>query len=304
MRLSLDWLAELVDLPPEDELVDGLNVGGFEDVRVETPGPDLSAIRVGHVLERAPHPNADRLSVCRVDVGEGEPLEIVCGAPNVAAGQKVAVARVGTTLPDGRTLERAKLRGVASNGMILSARELGLSDEHAGILVLGADARVGAPLSEALGGGGRVLEVGITPNRGDAASVLGMAREVRALFGGALRLPETTPPERGPAARSRDPRGDRRAGGLSSLRCARGAGGAQRRVAGVAAAQARSVGPAQPGRRRRRHEPRAARARPAAARLRPAPSARRGSARSPARAPARSSRRSTARCASSTRATS
>ena len=202
MRLALDWLAELVDLPPEAELVEGLCLGGFEDVRIDAPGPDLSTIRVGHVLERAPHPNADRLSVCRVDIGEGEPLEIVCGAPNVAAGQKVAVARVGTTLPDGRTLERAKLRGVVSNGMILSARELGLSDEQAGILELGADARVGAPLSEALGSSGRVLEVGITPNRGDATSVLGMAREVRALFGGALRLPESAPPERGAPARA------------------------------------------------------------------------------------------------------
>jgi phenylalanyl-tRNA synthetase beta chain len=201
MRLSLDWLAELVSLPPAAELTSGLCVGGFEDVVVETPGPDLSVFCVGLVRERAQHPNADRLSVCRVDVGDGEPLEIVCGAPNVAAGQKVAVARVGTQLPDGRKLERAKLRGVASHGMILSARELGLSDEHEGILVLAADATIGAPLTHVLGGGGRVLEVGLTPNRGDAASVLGMAREVRALFGGDLRLPECAAPERGAPAR-------------------------------------------------------------------------------------------------------
>ncbi len=201
MRLSLDWLAELVDLPPEAELIEGLSIGGFEDVRVEAPGPDLSALCVGEVLERAAHPNADRLSVCRVDVGAGEPLEIVCGAPNVAAGQKVAVARVGTQLPDGRTLERAKLRGVVSNGMILSARELGISDEHEGILVLDPSARPGAPLAQFLRGSGRVLELGITPNRGDAVSVLGVAREVRALFGGTLRPPETSPPERGAPAR-------------------------------------------------------------------------------------------------------
>ena len=201
MRLALEWLAELVDLPPEAELVEGLSLGGFEDVRVEAPGPDLSVFCVGQVLERAPHPNADRLSVCRVSVGEEGPLEIVCGAPNVAAGQKVAVARVGTRLPDGRTLERAKLRGVVSNGMILSARELGLSGEHEGILVLDPAARVGAPLPEALGSVGRVLELGITPNRGDTTSVLGVAREVRALFGSALRLPEISPPERGAPAR-------------------------------------------------------------------------------------------------------
>jgi phenylalanyl-tRNA synthetase beta chain len=200
MRLALDWLAELVPLPPEGDLVERLSLGGFEDVRVEATGPDLSALCVGLVQERTPHPNADRLSVCRVDVGDATPLEIVCGAPNVAAGQKVAVARVGTRLPDGRTLERAKLRGVASNGMILSARELGLSDEHEGILVLDPAARVGAPLSEALPAGARVLEVGLTPNRGDAASALGLAREVAALFGGALRLPETAPPERGAPA--------------------------------------------------------------------------------------------------------
>jgi phenylalanyl-tRNA synthetase beta chain len=201
MRLSLGWLAELIELPPEAELIERLSVGGFEDVLVESTGPDFSALCVGQVLERAAHPNADRLSVCRVDVGAGEPLEIVCGAPNVAAGQKVAVAKVGTQLPDGRKLERAKLRGVVSNGMILSARELGISDEHEGILVLDPGARVGAPLSQALGGGEKVLELGITPNRGDAASVLGVAREVRALFGGTLRLPETAPPERGAPAR-------------------------------------------------------------------------------------------------------
>jgi phenylalanyl-tRNA synthetase beta chain len=202
MRLALDWLAELVDLPSEAELVHRLSVGGFEDVRVESPGPDLSAIRVGHVLERAAHPNADRLSVCKVDVGEGAPLEIVCGAANVAAGQKVAVAMVGVTLPDGRVLERAKLRGVASNGMILSARELALSDEQEGILVLDPGARVGAPLPEALGPrAGRVLELGLTPNRGDAASLLGIAREVRAFFGGPLRMPPCDPSERGRPAR-------------------------------------------------------------------------------------------------------
>jgi phenylalanyl-tRNA synthetase beta chain len=201
MRLSLGWLAELIDLPPEAELIERLSVGGFEDVSVLATGPDFSALCVGQVLERAAHPNADRLSVCRVDVGAGEPLEIVCGAPNVAAGQKVAVAKVGTVLPDGRRLERAKLRGVVSNGMILSARELGISDEHEGILVLDPGARVGAPLSQALGGGEKVLELGITPNRGDAASVLGVAREVRALFGGRLRLPETAPPEPGAPAR-------------------------------------------------------------------------------------------------------
>jgi len=203
MRLALEWLAEWIDLPAEPVLALHLEMAGFEDVVVHHAGPDLSAVRVGLVLERRAHPDADRLSVCRVDVGEGEPVEIVCGAPNVAAGQKVAVALPGTALPDGTKLSRAKIRGVASNGMICSTRELGLGDEHAGILVLDGAARVGASLPEAIGRPGGVLELGITPNRGDAASLLGVAREVRAIFGGEIRLPARDVAERGaPAALS------------------------------------------------------------------------------------------------------
>jgi phenylalanyl-tRNA synthetase beta chain len=200
MRIPLEWLAEWIDLPERGVLCGRLEMSGFEDVVVLDTGPDLSTIRVGEVLERAPHPNADRLSLCRVSLGEDEPLEVVCGAPNVAAGQKVAVAVAGTRLPDGTKLKRSKIRGVASNGMILSSRELGLGDDHAGILVLDAAAPVGAPLPQVLAGGEAVLEVGITPNRGDAASVLGLAREVRALFGGAIRTPELSPPESGAPA--------------------------------------------------------------------------------------------------------
>jgi phenylalanyl-tRNA synthetase beta chain len=199
MRVSLDWLGEFVALPPEAAMVERLELGGFEDVVIEHLGPDLSAIRVGRVLERDPHPNAERLSVCRVDLGESETLAIVCGAPNVAAGQKVAVAPAGARLPDGTKLKRSKIRGVLSEGMICSSRELGLGGDHAGILVLDPDAPVGVPLPEVLPVGDRVIEVGITPNRGDSASLLGVAREVRALFGGAIRLPETAPPETGPA---------------------------------------------------------------------------------------------------------
>ncbi|MDJ0852633.1 MAG: phenylalanine--tRNA ligase subunit beta, partial [Myxococcota bacterium] len=200
MRISLDWLGEWVDLPPTAELVDRLDMGGFEDTMVEDTGPDLSAVRVGLVVEREQHPNADRLSLCRVDLGGGEPVEIVCGAPNVAAGQKVAVASPGTFLPDGTKLKKSKIRGVTSLGMICSTRELGLGDDHEGILVLDPDAPVGAPLPEVLASGERVLEVGITPNRGDTASVLGLAREVHAHFGGGVCLPETEPVEDGPPA--------------------------------------------------------------------------------------------------------
>jgi phenylalanyl-tRNA synthetase beta chain len=201
MRAPLEWLGELVDLPPDAQLAERLELGGFEDVRIERLGPDLGEIRVGLVRGCERHPAADRLSVCRVDLGDGEERSIVCGAPNVAAGQKVAVALPGTRLPDGTKLKKSKLRGVVSEGMICSTRELGLGDEHAGILLLDPDAPVGAALPEVLGAGDRVLEVGITPNRGDAASLLGLAREVRAFFGGELRLPPCEPDEAGaPAA--------------------------------------------------------------------------------------------------------
>ncbi len=201
MRLSLGWLAEFVDLPDDAELAGRLELGGFEDVGVERGGPDLSAIVVGRVEVREPHPNAERLSLCRVDVGDGAPRRIVCGAPNVAAGQRVAVALPGARLPDGTKIKKSKLRGEVSEGMICSRRELALGDEHEGIWVLGGDAAPGTPLPDAVALGDRTLELTLTPNRGDAASLLGLAREVRALFGSALRLPPCDPPESGaPAA--------------------------------------------------------------------------------------------------------
>jgi phenylalanyl-tRNA synthetase beta chain len=196
MRVPLDWLAEWIDLPASlEDLMERLTLGGLEIAGVERTGPDLSAYRVAEVVARRGHPDADRLSLCEVDLGEGEPVEIVCGAPNVAAGQRVVVARPGTVLPDGTKLKKAKIRGVTSHGMICSARELGLGDEHEGILVLDAEAPVGSPASQAIAGGQTVLDFDITPNRGDWASMLGMAREVRAHFGGELRMPPWEPPE-------------------------------------------------------------------------------------------------------------
>jgi len=201
MRVPLRWLAEWIDLPPEAELLARLTQGGLEVEGVERVGPDLSGVRVGLVVTRDKHPNADRLSLCRVDLGGGEPVEIVCGAPNVAAGQKVPVISPGATLPDGRKLEKAKIRGVTSHGMICSARELGMGEDAGGILVLDPAAPVGAPLEQVLAAGERVVEIALTPNRGDCASMLGIAREVRAHFGGALRMPPVEPPEAGaPAA--------------------------------------------------------------------------------------------------------
>ncbi len=191
MRVPLGWLSEWIDLPERpEELAERLTFAGLEIESIERSGADLSALRVGQVQSCEPHPNADRLSLCTVDLGSGEPVAIVCGAPNVAAGQRVAVASPGTTLPDGTRLKKTKIRGVASHGMICSERELGLGPGEEGILVLPEGAPLGAPLPEVLPSRDTVLDVEITPNRGDWASLLGIAREVRAHYGGALRLPE------------------------------------------------------------------------------------------------------------------
>src|SRR5258707_15509484 len=143
MKVSLQWLSELVeiDLPPK-ELADRLTMGGLEVEEISPVAGAFSGIVVGYVKSVAPHPSADKLRVTEVDAGTGETLTIVCGAPNVAAGQKVPCALVGAKLP-GMEIKKAKLRGVESSGMLCSARELGLSQDHAGLLVLEADAPIG-----------------------------------------------------------------------------------------------------------------------------------------------------------------
>ena len=190
MLLSLSWLREFV--PYEGaaaELGRMLTMVGLEMDGLSRPYEGLRPIVVGHVVECGRHPEADKLSVCRVDVGD-EVLDIVCGAPNVAQGQKVAVVKVGVTLPSGLTVKKAKLRGAPSNGMICSEFELGLSEEHDGILVLDGKAPVGASLLDVLGLDDEVLDISITPNRGDCLSVLGLAREVAAVTGLPLKMPE------------------------------------------------------------------------------------------------------------------
>jgi phenylalanyl-tRNA synthetase beta chain len=190
MRVPLGWLSEWIDLPSSvEDLEERLTMGGLEIEEILRTGPDLSGLRVGHVVEHSRHPDADRLSVCRVDIGDEEPLEVVCGASNVAAGQKVAVATHGTVLPGGERVKRSKIRGIRSNGMICSDREMHLGDDHEGIRVLDPAAPVGAPLCELLDSGETVFDVAITPNRGDCVSMLGMAREVRAHYGGEIRTP-------------------------------------------------------------------------------------------------------------------
>ena len=150
------------------------------------------------MLEAKPHPDADRLRVCRVDTGQGEPLEIVCGASNVAAGQRVAVALVGAKLPNGVKIRKSKIRGVMSNGMICSEVELGLGAESSGIIVLDSDAPLGIPLADVLGKTDAVLELEVTPNRPDQLSHIGVAREIAALYRTSLRLPEAAAPTESP----------------------------------------------------------------------------------------------------------
>ncbi len=190
MKVTLNWLREYVDIDSTpDELVHLLTMAGLEAESVEDIAGRLSGLVVGRVLERQPHPNAERLSVCRVDVGGSEAARIVCGAPNVAAGQKVPVVLPGRALPDGTRIGRAELRGVVSEGMICSEAELGLGEDDKGILVLPEDCRVGSPLAEAAGLDDIVLDFEVTPNRPDCLSVAGIAREVAALTGARLRLP-------------------------------------------------------------------------------------------------------------------
>lgn len=190
MLLSLNWLREFVPYEGDAQtLADRLTMLGLEVEEIANPFAALEKIVVGFVAERAAHPSSDHLSVCRVDIGTGELLDIVCGAPNVAAGQKVPVAPVGTVMPGGLVIKKAKLRGQPSCGMICSERELNLGEGHEGIMVLDPELTVGTPICEALGLDQVVLDVSITPNRADCLSVLGLAREVAAAFDLPLSVP-------------------------------------------------------------------------------------------------------------------
>ncbi len=193
MKVSVAWLRELsgIDLPV-DELSRVLTMGGLEVEETAPVAADFEGVVVAHVREVAPHPDADKLRVAQVDAGTGSALQIVCGAPNVAAGQKVPCALVGAKLP-GLAIKAAKLRGVESHGMLCSARELGLSDDHAGLLVLPPDAPVGRDIREYLELGDTVLTLKLTPNRGDCLSMAGVIREIAALTGRPAGLAEPKP---------------------------------------------------------------------------------------------------------------
>lgn len=204
MHISYNWLARHVDLTgiSPEELAENLTLSTAEVEEVFRFAPHLSDVVVGHVLERVPHPDADKLGVCQVDVGQGAPLNIVCGAPNVAGGQKVAVATVGTRLPGDFKIKKSKIRGVPSEGMICSVRELDLGDEHDGIWVLPDACEIGQPVAEALGVVDWVIDIDnkSLTHRPDLWGHRGMAREVAAIFQRELKPLDTSLPELGSGA--------------------------------------------------------------------------------------------------------
>jgi len=195
MKVPYSWLADWVDIPWDAaELGSRLTMAGFELDALEPAAPAFSGVIVAEILSAERHPQADKLQVCRVSIGSGEPVQIVCGAANARAGLKSALAVVGAQLPGGLNIKAAKLRGVDSQGMLASAKELGLADTSAGIIELPPDAPVGTPLRDYLQLDDTVLDLAVSPNRGDAMSILGIAREVAALTGKGLKGSQPAPP--------------------------------------------------------------------------------------------------------------
>ncbi|MGZ8260137.1 MAG: phenylalanine--tRNA ligase subunit beta, partial [Caldimonas sp.] len=197
MQFPESWLREFCDPPiGTAELAERLTMAGLEVEALQSVAPPFRGVVVGKVLSVEPHPNADRLRVCAVDVGAGQPFAIVCGAPNVRAGMKAPCALVGAELPPAKEgssepfrIEVGKIRGVESRGMLCSARELKLSDDHEGLLVLDDDATVGADVRQQLRLDDTIFTLKLTPNLGHALSVFGVAREVAAITGAPLRAP-------------------------------------------------------------------------------------------------------------------
>jgi len=200
MKISLKWLKDYIDIKlASKELAEKLTMAGLEVRGIETVGDSWDNVVIGEVIALNPHPNADRLRLATVDLGTGQ-VTTVCGAPNISVGQRVTFARLGACLMDPHTgkaavLKPAKIRGVASEGMVCSEKELGISENHEGILVLPPEAPIGVAASAYLGD--VVLDLDITPNRPDCLSVLGIAREIAALTGESLRLPQVDYKEAG-----------------------------------------------------------------------------------------------------------
>ena len=191
MRIPLSWLKSLVDIPEDLEaLSQTMTQLGMEVESIEKVGADFSGVLVGQVVEIESHPDADKLSVCKTDVGQDEPLQIICGAKNFKVGDKVPTAVVGSVLPGDFKIDSRKMRGVKSFGMMCAPGELGLEGDDAGLLILPENATVGMELSEYLGISDHVIEIEVTPNRGDWAGMIGIARELAARYETQLKLPE------------------------------------------------------------------------------------------------------------------
>lgn len=200
MLVSYNWLKDYVNIDgvTAEELAEKITRSGIEVETVEVLNEGIQGVVIGHVVEREQHPNADKLNKCLVDIGEESPVQIICGAPNVDKGQKVAVAKVGAVLPGNFKIKRAKLRGEESNGMICSLQEVGISsklvakDFSEGIFVFPNDVKVGDDALEYLNRNDKVLELGLTPNRSDCLSMIGVAYEVAAILGKEVQWPEAT----------------------------------------------------------------------------------------------------------------
>ncbi len=190
MRVSVAWLREwLTAVPPAEELAARLTMAGLEIEAVEPAAPPLDGVVVGEILSCERHPDADSLQICSVGSGGGEALQIVCGAPNARPGLKAPLAKIGARLPGGLQISRARLRGVESHGMLCSARELALYEDASGLMELPGQLETGQALADALALDDKILDVNLTPNRGDCMSMLGVAREVAALTGVGLLSP-------------------------------------------------------------------------------------------------------------------
>lgn len=194
MQFSEQWLRTFVDPQLDsDALGHLLTMAGLEVEEADPAAPAFSGVVVAQIVEAEKHPNADKLKLCKVDAGRGEPLQIVCGAPNAAAGMKVPCATVGAVLPGDFAIKAAKLRGVESFGMLCSARELGLSEDHGGLYALPEDAPIGTDIRQYLGLDDTLFTIKLTPNRADCLSLEGVAREVAAVTGAAFLPTEVSP---------------------------------------------------------------------------------------------------------------
>jgi len=190
MKFSENWLRELVEIKADRAaLAHALTMAGLEVEELTPLGENLSGVVVAEIIGAEKHPEADRLQVCKVDAGSGEPLQIVCGAPNARVGIKVPLATVGANLPGGIAIKAAKLRGVESFGMLCSAKELGIDNDASGLLELSLDAPVGKPLADYLGLPDASIELKLTPNRPDCLGLVGLAHDVAALFGSHVKVP-------------------------------------------------------------------------------------------------------------------